>query len=88
MPDFLHLPNMRTVDAQDLGDHYRVEAVGCVVPTSCPACFNALYRHGTQRQTYMDTPMPGGLSTLDSGYPNKKPFTGKGREVKTYLDRV
>ncbi|HER35050.1 MAG TPA: ISL3 family transposase [Halothiobacillaceae bacterium] len=59
MPDFLHLQGLRTLHAEDLGDHYRVEAVGCVVPTSCPACFNALYRHGTQRQTYMDTPMHG-----------------------------
>lgn len=57
MPEFLHLPHLRTLAAQDLGDHYRVKAEGCVVPTACPACFNALYRHGSQRQTYMDTPM-------------------------------
>ncbi len=59
MPDFLHLPNLHTLNAQDQGDHYQVEAEGSVVPTACPACSNALYRHGSQGQTYMDTPMHG-----------------------------
>lgn len=59
MPDFLHLPNLRTVNAQEEEDLYRVEAEGSVVPTTCPTCANALYRHGSQRQTYMDTPMHG-----------------------------
>ncbi|MBU2782322.1 ISL3 family transposase [Acidithiobacillus caldus] len=59
MPDFLHLPNLHTLAAQDMGDHYLVVAEGGVVPTTCPACHNALYRHGSQRQTYLDTPMHG-----------------------------
>lgn len=59
MPDFLHLPNLRTLSVQDMGDHYQVAAEGGVVPTACPACHNALYRHGSQRQTYLDTPMHG-----------------------------
>ncbi len=59
MPDFLHLPNLRTLSAQDMGDHYQVEAEGGVAPTACPTCHNALYRHGSQRQTYLDTPMHG-----------------------------
>jgi transposase len=59
MPDFLHLPNLRTLNAQDQGDHYQVEVEGGVMPTTCPTCHNALYRHGSQRQTYLDTPMHG-----------------------------
>ena len=59
MPDFLHLPNLRTINAEDMGDHYRVETEGGVVPIACPTCSSALYRHGSQRQTYMDTPMHG-----------------------------
>lgn len=45
--------------AQDMGDHYQVEAEGGVAPTACPTCHSALYRHGSQRQTYIDTPMHG-----------------------------
>lgn len=48
MPDFLHLPNLRTLTVQDMGDHYLVDAEGGVVPTTCPTCHNALYRHGSQ----------------------------------------
>lgn len=59
MPDFLHLPNLRTVNVQEVDDLYRVETKGSVVPTTCPTCASALYRHGSQRQTYMDTPMHG-----------------------------
>ncbi len=59
MPDFLHLQGLRTLHAEDLGDHYKVEADGGVVPTVCPSCQNVLYRHGSQRQTYIDTPMHG-----------------------------
>lgn len=59
MPDFLHLPDLRTLTAHDQGDHYRVEAEGCVVPTECPSCLDTIYGHGRQRQTYLDTPMHG-----------------------------
>ncbi|MDD5366437.1 MAG: ISL3 family transposase [Gallionellaceae bacterium] len=59
MPDFLHLPNLLTNNAVDNGDHYIVEAEGGLVPTVCPACHNTLYRHGSQRQTYLDTPVHG-----------------------------
>lgn len=59
MPDFLHLPSLRTLTALDLGDHYQVEAEGGVAPTACPTCRSPLYRHGSQRQTYLDTPMHG-----------------------------
>ena len=57
MPDFLHLPNLLTNNAVDNGDHYIVDVEGGLVPTVCPACHNTLYRHGSQRQTYLDTPM-------------------------------
>lgn len=59
MPDFLHLSGLRTLNAQDQGDHYLVEAEGGMVPTACPTCSSALYRHGSQRQAYMDAPMHG-----------------------------
>ena len=59
MPDFLHLPHLRTLNIQDLGDYYQVAAEGGVVPTACPSCQSALYRHGSQRQAYLDTPMHG-----------------------------
>ncbi len=59
MPDLLNLPNLLTLNAQDRGDYYQVAAEGCVLPTACPICANALYRHGSQPQAYMDTPMHG-----------------------------
>lgn len=60
MPDFLHLPHLRTLAAHDEGAHYRVEAEGTLIPTACPACGHVgLHRHGSQRQTYMDTPSHG-----------------------------
>ena len=59
MTDFLNLPQLRTLHAQDQGDHYEVMAEGSIAPTACPACLSNLYRHGSQQQTYMDTPMHG-----------------------------
>ena len=60
MPDFLNLPSLRTINATDNGDHYLTQAEGLVVPTKCPICATRpLYRHGKQRQAYMDTPMHG-----------------------------
>lgn len=59
MPDILQLPNLHTVHIEDMGDHYRVEVEGDLIPAACPACHGALHRHGRQRQTYLDTPMHG-----------------------------
>jgi transposase len=59
MPDFLNLQGLRALHAEDIGDYYQVEAEGGVIPTACPTCHNALYRHGSQRQVYMDAPMHG-----------------------------
>lgn len=59
MTDFLNLPYLRTLEACDYDDHYKVAAEGCVEPTSCPVCSSGLYKHGAQRQSYLDTPMHG-----------------------------
>lgn len=65
MPDFLHLNGLRTLQVDDLGDHYRVEAEGGVLPTACPTCTSTLYRHGSQRQSYMDPPMHGKRALIE-----------------------
>lgn len=57
--DILGLVGLKPLRVIDAGDHYRVEAEGRVLPTACPACFQGLYRHGSQPQTYLDTPMHG-----------------------------
>lgn len=59
MTDILHLPYLRALAVTDNGDHYSIEAAGGVEPTACPVCTSGLYRHGSQKQTYMDTPMHG-----------------------------
>ena len=59
MTDFLRLPHLRTLGVADCGEHYKVHAEGAAVPTACPACQSPLYRHGSQSQNYLDTPMHG-----------------------------
>lgn len=59
MHDILHLSHIQALAVQDNGDHYLIQAVGTVVPTACPACASDLYRHGSQPQAYMDTPIHG-----------------------------
>ncbi|HUO43548.1 MAG TPA: ISL3 family transposase [Burkholderiales bacterium] len=61
MPDLLHLPHLRCLEVDDHEDHYRIIAAGNVEPTACPEsrCRSGLYRHGSQAQTYIDTPMHG-----------------------------
>jgi transposase len=62
----LNLPHLKVAGIQDRGDHYHIEAIGDVVPTACPVCGHApLYRHGTQQQSFMDTPMHGKRVLLD-----------------------
>ena len=36
MADFLHLPHLRTLQVQDCGDHYELEAEGGIAPSACP----------------------------------------------------
>ncbi len=86
MPDFLHLPNLHTLAAQDMGDHYLVVAEGGVVPTTCPACHNALYRHGSQRQTYLDTPMHGSSTTTWHG--SRKRWSSKPQKSLVLLTLI
>jgi len=60
MPDFLNLPHLRTLSHEDYGDHYRILAKGMEEPKFCAACSHPdFYGHGSQRQSYMDTPMHG-----------------------------
>lgn len=59
MTDILHLPHLRALSVHDNGGHYQVKAECGVVPSACPTCQNALYRHGSQWQTYIDTPIHG-----------------------------
>ncbi len=63
--DILHLEHLHAQAVHDEGDHYRIEAVGNVVPAACPACGGPLHRHGTQRQSFMDAPMHGKRVMLD-----------------------
>lgn len=58
-PDLLALKGLSTLDINDVGDHYRIVASGTVIPEKCPVCHSSLYGHGSQRQSYMDTPMHG-----------------------------
>lgn len=60
MPDFLNLPHIRTISQVDNNDHYRVTVEGILLPTTCESCGqNDFYKHGSQHQEYMDTPMHG-----------------------------
>lgn len=59
MTDILHLPYLRALSVKDCGDHYQIESIGNIEPTACPACASSLYRHGSQRQIYIDTPIHG-----------------------------
>jgi hypothetical protein len=87
MTDFLHLPSLRTLNAQNQGSHYMVEADGGVIPMACPSCSCTLYRHGSQRQSCMDTPMHGKrqatsrLITYIEFHCTKKTFADLSREI-------
>lgn len=59
MSDILHLKHLHVQAIHDEGERYRIEVAGDIAPTICPACANPLYRHGTQRQSFMDTPIQG-----------------------------
>lgn len=54
--DLLNLQHLKVTEVQDYCDHYRIEAIGDAVPTTCISCSHAPYRHGTQRQSFMDPP--------------------------------
>ncbi len=60
MTDFLLLPHLRVLAVHDQGSEYTVEAEGKVLPSACPECrMGRLHGHGTQPQSYRDTPSHG-----------------------------
>lgn len=60
LTDLLQLPSLRVVSVTPKDDAYVVVATGLTVPTTCPECRSGrLYGHGTNEQTYRDTPIHG-----------------------------
>lgn len=60
MTDFLQLRSLKTVSVADKGSAYLVLAQGTGQLTSYPSCVvGRLYSHGTQEQSYQDTPSHG-----------------------------
>jgi len=60
MTDLLNLPHLKVSDYEDCGDHYHISATGTKYPEMCPdCCCTEFYGHGTQRQSFMDTPIHG-----------------------------
>ncbi|MBS0211776.1 MAG: ISL3 family transposase [Proteobacteria bacterium] len=60
MTDFLQLRGLKPISVKVEDDIYVVEAAGGWVPTACPECkVGRLYGHGTQLQTFRDTPSHG-----------------------------
>ncbi len=58
--DILNLPNLRARKTNDLGNHYRISADNLAEVQCCPHCGNEeFYKHGSQYQKYMDTPIHG-----------------------------
>lgn len=59
-PDFVNLPDLITVSHEDHGNHYRVQVKSKTDTCLCPECESLFFhKHGTQKQSYMDTPMHG-----------------------------
>lgn len=59
-PDFLNIPGLVTSSHDDHGNHYRVQVRGTEDICLCPECSSLFFhKHGTQKQSYMDTPMHG-----------------------------
>ena len=68
MTDLLKLPYLQTISCIDNGNHYRVTASGTLEPSSCDSCGqNDFYKHGSQHQEYMDTPMHGKRVLIEIG---------------------
>ena len=59
MTDFLQLPYLKTLSFQDKGHYYHVFATGTITPSGCPSCTSDIYRHGKERQKYVDSPVRG-----------------------------
>lgn len=60
MTDILQLASLRPLSVREEGGAYVIEAEGRLVPTACPECrVGRLHGHGTQQQSYRDTPSHG-----------------------------
>lgn len=59
MADLLNLPGMQALSHQQDEETYHIEAEGLVEPATCLACGGGLYKHGSKRQPFMDTPIHG-----------------------------
>jgi len=58
--DLLNMDTLQSSNLIDEGDHYVIEVDGQGIPGRCPHCqAEGPYRHGTQKQHYIDTPMHG-----------------------------
>lgn len=57
--DILGLTALYACDIDDAGDHLLVQVKNRAVPTACPDCGCALYRHEVKKQQFIDTPMRG-----------------------------
>lgn len=56
--ELLNLPGLKTLSTEDLGGRYTVRVEGTVHQNTV-CCRQQMYRHGSQKQAYMDTPMRG-----------------------------
>lgn len=60
MTDFLQLPSLKTLEVLSSEDRYVVKAEGVSSWTTCPLCKRGrLYGHGSQEQSFQDTPSHG-----------------------------
>jgi len=60
MPDFINIHGLTTISHEGHAHDYRVQVKGTEVPRHCPECSSLfIHKHGTQKQSYMDTPMHG-----------------------------
>jgi transposase len=58
--DILQLSSLKTISVTPQEDSYLIVAEGRLVPTVCPDCrAGRLYGHGTNEQSYRDTPIHG-----------------------------
>jgi len=57
--DFLQLPSLKTLEVQNVDDSYVVKAEGVGQWGTCLLCNGRLHGHGSQEQSFQDTPSHG-----------------------------
>lgn len=62
---FVELSSLKVLRVLDAHQHFRVKAVGVAEPVSCWECSSPLYRHGRNRQSFMDVPVSGKHVVID-----------------------